>query len=107
LYFFRWQLLKTPKTLEEFNSFPKVYSNFFEYGLKLLNKPQNPIIFEKKTQIRIKATEPMVYTFKLYSIDRNSLLNKYVFHEISDDRITASFTVYPPNVGAFELIVSI
>ncbi len=86
---------------------PKAYSKFFSYKLKLLDKLQNPINFDKLTTIKIKSEEPMEYLYHLYLCEQSqkTLLNNRVFHEIKDKGMIALFTVFPPKIGVYTLEV--
>ncbi len=82
---------------------PKAYSKFFSYKLKLLDKLQNPINFDKLTTIKIRSEEPMDYLYHLYLCEQShkTLFDNRVFHEIKDKRIMALFTVFPPKIGIY------
>ncbi|KAH7969598.1 uncharacterized protein LOC119383635 isoform X2 [Rhipicephalus sanguineus] len=101
----RWQLLDKPLTLEEFNSLPKVTPHFFQLNMRLRTRPQNPITFKVRTELRIASHEPMRYKFKLYPSDEteNAALNNYVFCHLLEDRCVACFGVTPPTEGQYIL----
>jgi len=77
--------------------------------LKLLDKLQNPINFDKLTTIKIRSEEPMDYLYHLYLCEQSqkTLLNNRVFHEIKDKGMIALFTVFPPKIGVYTLEVRV
>lgn len=93
-----WQLLDKPKSLEDFNSMPKVSPHFFAYNLKLRSRWVNPLVFRIQTEVKVASHEPMRYKFKLYSADEaeNTSLNHYVFCQLREDRLVGCFTITPP-----------
>ncbi|XP_077520410.1 uncharacterized protein LOC144130354 [Amblyomma americanum] len=101
----RWQLLDKPLTLNEFNSLPKVTPHFFQLNMRLRTRPQNPIMFRVRTELRLASHEPMRYKFKLYPSDEteNATLNNYVFCHLLEDRCVACFGVTPPTEGRYFL----
>ncbi|XP_065291935.1 uncharacterized protein [Dermacentor albipictus] len=101
----RWQLLEKHLTLDEFNSLPKVTPHFFHLNMRLRTRPQNPIVFKVRTELRIASHEPMRYKFKLYPSDEteNATLNNYVFCHLLEDRCVACFGVTPPTEGRYIL----
>ncbi|KAG0425157.1 hypothetical protein HPB47_027651 [Ixodes persulcatus] len=101
----RWQLLDKPLTLEEFNSLPKMTPHFFQFNMRIRTKPQNPIIFRVRTELRLASHEPMRYKFKFYPSDEieNATLNSYVFCHLLEDRTVACFGVTPPAEGRYFL----
>lgn len=105
--FSRWQLLDKPIRLEEFNSFPKVNENFFEYNLSIRSRIHNPLEFRISTEIKIGSHEAMRYKYKLYPAEEveNSSLNHYVFCQLKEDRLVGSFMISPPFEGRFLLKV--
>ncbi|UYV81932.1 KY [Cordylochernes scorpioides] len=101
----RWQLLDHPLTLDHFNELPKVTPHFFELHLHLRSRVQNPLFFRIQTEVRIASIEPMRFKFKLYPADdvENSVLNRYVFCQLKEERLVGSFNVSPPTEGRYVL----
>ncbi|KAH9373151.1 hypothetical protein HPB48_004896 [Haemaphysalis longicornis] len=101
----RWQLVDKPLTLDEFNTLPKVTPQFFQLNMRIRTRPQNPIVFRVRTELRLASHEPMRYKFKLYPSDEveNATLNNYVFCHLLEDRTVACFGVTPPTEGRYLL----
>lgn len=103
----RWQLLDKPISLDDFNQLPKITANFFEFNLKLRSKIANPINFKVQTEIKIASHEPLRYKYKLFHVDEveNCSLNNFVFCQLKEERLIASFVVCPPIEGRYYLKV--
>ncbi|XP_064480906.1 kyphoscoliosis peptidase-like [Ornithodoros turicata] len=101
----RWQLLDKPVSLDEYNSLPKVSPQFFQFNMRIRSKPQNPIVFRVRTELRLASHEPMRYKFKLYPADEveNGSLNNYVFCHLQEERTVGCFGVSPPTEGRYYL----
>lgn len=73
--------------------------------MRIRSKPQNPIVFRVRTELRLASHEPMRYKFKFYPSDEveNASLNNYIFCHLLEDRTVACFGITPPSEGRYLL----
>lgn len=95
---YRWQLLETPQTLDDFNAKPKVTPYLFNYSIKILSTIEDPLLFAHSTEILLSAPQVMRYKYKFYPLGsvESKRLNAFVFCQLKNNRMVGSFKVTPP-----------
>ncbi|BAQ59633.1 hypothetical protein GM3708_38 [Geminocystis sp. NIES-3708] len=96
----QWQLLNTPFSRAQFDTFADVSPNLFEYDIELMSHKNLKIDTDNRLNITLKAPKNVVAIAKLKSAEQE-LSDNYTFVQKKGDNIVVNTTF--PEKGNYEL----
>lgn len=109
----KWQLLRKPMKLEDFENMVALKASFFKHDLQVMNQKKAVVRFNKETTIRIacpkKKADTIGFTFSLVFGETGSdqyegrKLSQFGMHEKISN--VGFFTIRPPKKGSYRLVI--